>query len=48
MQHILDEYSDKLMKKKERPSVIAKLKELKEFVATHAKKERYKEKEMTR
>ena len=48
LQHILYEYSDKLMKKKERPSVIAKLKELKEFVATHAKKERYKEKEMTR
>ena len=35
LQHILDEYSDKLMKKKERPSVIAKLQELKEFVATH-------------
>ena len=48
LQHILDEYTVKLMKKKERPSVIAKLKELKEFVATHAKKERYKEKEMTR
>lgn len=48
LQHILDEYSDKLMKKKDRPSVIEKLHKFKEYVAAHAKKERYKEKEMTR
>ena len=46
LQQILDEYSDKLMKKKERTSVLEKLHKFKEYFAAHAKKERYKE--MTR
>ena len=38
LQHILDEYSDKLMKKKERPSVIVKLQQFKEYVANLIRK----------
>lgn len=48
LQHVIDDYTNELMKSKERESVLKKLKKLKEHVAELAKKERIRDKEIVR
>ena len=48
LQHVIDDYTNELMKSRERESVLKKLKKHKEHVAELTKKERIRDKEIVR
>lgn len=48
LQLIVDEYGDRIMSNKDKPSILAKLQEFKEFVKAHCKPDRNRSKEMVR
>ena len=48
LQFIVDEYGDRVLNEKTRPSVLEKLEKLKEYVRAHCKSEKIREKEPVR
>ena len=48
LQLIVDEYGDRLLKARSKPSVLENLAKFNEYVATHCRPDRFKEKELVR